>query len=109
MKPYLSLLNRESLYLTSCLTGDAHSLLSELDCSGQRDYNTLIEKLASRFGSVNRSENRTQLKSRNRNRGETIPELAQAIRILVRQAYPGVHKDVIETLAIDHFIDALTD
>ena len=27
----------------------------------------------------------------------------------MRQAYPGVHKDVIETLAIDHFIDALTD
>ena len=28
---------------------------------------------------------------------------------LVHQAYPGVHKDVIETLAIDQFIDALTD
>ena len=27
----------------------------------------------------------------------------------MRQAYPGVHKDVIETKAIDHFIDALTD
>ena len=59
---------------------------------------------------MNRSElYRTQLKSRTRNRGETIPELAQAIKKLVRQAYPGVHKDVIETLAIDHFIDALTD
>ena len=27
----------------------------------------------------------------------------------MRQAYPGVHKGVIETLAKDHFIDALTD
>ena len=100
----------KSLYLASCLTGDARSLLSELDRDGQRDYGTLIEKLANRFGSVNRSEiYRTQLKSRTRNRGETIPELAQAIKKLVRQAYPGVHKDVIETLAIDHFIDALTD
>ena len=97
------------MYLASCLSGDAQSLLSELDHSGHSDSNTLIEKLAYRFGSVNRSENRTQLKSRNINRGETIPELAQAIRILVRQACPGVHKDVIETLAIDHFIDALTD
>ena len=100
----------KSLYLASCLTGDARSLLSDLDCDGQSDYNTLIEKLANRFGSVNRSEiYRTQLKSQTRNRGETIPELAQAIKKLVRQAYPGVHKDVIETLAIDHFIDALTD
>lgn len=100
----------KSLYLASCLTGDARSLLSELDYDGRRDYKTLIEKLAHRFGSVNRSEiYRTQLKSRVRNKSESIPELAQAIRKLVRQAYPGVNKDVIETLSIDNFIDALTD
>ena len=100
----------KSLYLAICLTGDARSLLSELDHDGQRDYDTLTEKLANRFGSVNRSEiYRTQLKSRTRNKGETIPQLAQAIKKLVRQAYPGVHQDVVETLAIDHFIDALTD
>ena len=52
---------------------------------------------------------RTQLKSKVRNKGESIPELAQAIKKLVRQAYPGVNKDVIETLAIDNFVDALTD
>ena len=75
----------KSLYLASCLTGDAWSLLSELDRDGQRDYNTLIEKLANWFGSVNRSEiYRTQLKSRTRNRGESILELAQAIKKLVR-------------------------
>ena len=100
----------KSLYLASCLTGDARSLLSELDHDGRRDYNTLIEKLTNRFGSVNRSEiYRTQLKSRTRNKGESIPELAQAIKKLVRQAYPGVNKDVIETLSIDNFIDALGD
>ena len=100
----------KSLYLASCLSGDARSLLSELDHDGRRDYNTLIEKLANRIGSVNRSEiYRTQLKSKVRNKGESIPELAQAIKKLVRQAYPGVNKDVIETLAIDNFVDALTD
>ena len=100
----------KSLYLASCLTGDVRSLLSELDRDGQRDYKTFKEKLANRFASVNRSEiYRTQLKSRTRNKGEAIPELAQAIKKLVHQAYPGVHKDVIETLAIDQCIDALTD
>ena len=92
------------------MTDDARSLLSELDHEGRRDYDTLVEKLANRFGSVNRSEiYRTQLKSRTRHKGESIPELAQSIKKLVRQAYPGVNKDVIETLAIDNFIDALTD
>ena len=92
------------------LTGDARSLFSELDHDGKRDYNTLVEKLASRFGSENRSEIfRTQLKSRTRHKGETIPELAQAVKKLVRQAYPGVGKDVIEILSIDHFVDALSD
>ena len=100
----------KSLYLANCLTGDACSLLNELDPEGRRDYDTLVEKLANRFGSVHRSEiYRTQLKSRSRNRGESIPELAQAVKKLVRQAYPGVNKDVIETLSTDNFIDALND
>lgn len=100
----------KSLYLANCLTGDARSLLNELDTDGRRDYDTLIEKLKNRFGSVNRSEiYRTQLKSRTRNKGETIQELAQAIKKLVRQAYPGVNKGVIETLSLDNFIDAITD
>ncbi|MCG8033698.1 MAG: hypothetical protein JAZ03_16170, partial [Candidatus Thiodiazotropha taylori] len=100
----------KSLYLANCLTGDARSLLNELGPEGRRDYNTLIDKLRNRFGSVNRAEIfRTQLKSRTRNKGETIPELAQAIKKLVRQAYPGVTKDVIETLSLDNFIDAITD
>lgn len=100
----------KSLYLANCLSGEARSLLNELDYDGRRDYKILVDTLTNRFGSVNRSEiYRTQLKSRTRNKGETIPELAQAIRKLVRQAYPGVNKDVIETLSLDNFVDALTD
>ena len=96
--------------MANCLTGEARSLLNELDHEGKRDYSTLVEKLRNRFGSVNKSEiYRTQLKSRTRNKGETIPELAQAIKKLVRQAYPGVNKEVIETLSLDYFIDAIND
>ena len=83
----------KSLYLANCLTGEARSLLNELDHEGKCDFSTLVEKLRNRFGSVNKSEiYRTQLKSRRRNKGETIPELAQAIKKLVRQAYPGINK-----------------
>ena len=100
----------KSLYLANCLTGVARSLLNDLDSDGRRDYDTLIEKLRNRFGSVNQSEiYRTQLKSRTRHTGETIQELAHAIKKLVHQAYPGVNKEVIETLSLDNFIDAITD
>ena len=102
---------RKNLFtLQTVLTGEARFLLNELDYEGKRDYNTLVEKLRNKFGSVNKSEIcRTQMKSRTRNKGETIPELAQAIKKLVRQAYPGVNKEVIETLALHNFIDAITD
>ena len=59
---------------------------------------------------MNKSEiYRTQMKFRTRNKGESIPELAQAIKKLVRHAYPGVNKEVIETLALDNFINAIND
>ena len=91
--------------MANCLTGEARSLLNELDHEGKRNYNTLIEKLRKRFSSVNKSEiYRTQLQSRIRNKGETIPEHAQAIKKIVRQAYPGVNKEVVETLSLDYFI-----
>ena len=92
------------------MNGVARSLLNELDSDGRRDYGTLIEKLKNRFGSVNQSEiYRTQLKSRTMNKGKTIQELVQAVKKLVRQAYPGVNKVVIETLSLDNFIDTITD
>ena len=46
-----------------------------------------------------------QHKSRIKQKAETIPELAQAIKKLTRQAYPKAGLDVIEALALDHFID----
>ena len=76
----------------------------------RRDYKNLVQKLTERYGSENRAEVfRSQLKSRTRGKGETIPELAQAIKKLTRQSYPKVSQDVIEALALDHFIDALTE
>lgn len=100
----------KSLYLANSLTGAARSLLNELTDDLRRDYKSLVQKLTARFGSENRAEVfRAQLKSRVKGKGETIPELAQAIKKLTRQSYPKATLDVIETLALDHFIDALTE
>ena len=98
------------LHLANCLSGPARSLLSELTSEQRRDYNSLVQKLTARFRSENRAEVfRAQLKSRVKGNSESIPELAQSVSKLVRQSYPKASLDVIETLALDHYIDALTE
>ena len=41
--------------------------------------------------------------------GETTVQLAQPIQNFKRQAYPRVSLDVVEALAVDHFVDALPE
>jgi hypothetical protein len=36
-----------------------------------------------------------------------LPELAQSIKKLTHKAYPSASSNVIETLAMDYFIDAI--
>ena len=100
----------KSLYLANSLTGTARSLLNEVTAEQRRDYKSLVQKLTARYGSENRAEvYRSQLKSRCKGKGETIPELAQAIKKLTRQSYPNATLDVIEALSLDYFIDALSE
>ena len=100
----------KSSYLANNLKGAARALLNELNDIQRRDYRCLVQKLKERYGSENRAEVfRLQLKSRIKGKGETTAELAQAIRKLTRQAYPQVSLDVVETLSVDHFIDALPE
>ena len=98
----------KSLYLASSLTGTARSLLNEIEPEQRKDYYNLVKVLKSRFGTLNKAEiYRTQLKSRVREKGESISELAQNIKKLTRQAYPEATSEIIEILALDYFIDAL--
>ena len=100
----------KSLYLASSLKGGARAILSELDCHERRDYQSLVKALNNRFGSVHRSEIfRAKLQSRVKNDKETLPELAQSIKKLTRQAYPGAPASVTDILALDQFIDSLND
>ena len=52
---------------------------------------------------------RSQLKNRSRGKDESLPELARAIRRLVRQAYPEAPLSVWDVLEKDYFVDAATD
>ena len=98
----------KSLYLASTLTGDARGLLNELSSEDRKDYDKIVNVLTIRFGSVNRAEVfRGELQTRTKRRDESLPELAQSIKKLTRKAYPSASSNVIETLAMDYFIDAI--
>ena len=98
----------KAMYLASGLRGDARALLGDLDQNARRNYALLVDALNRRFGAENKAElNKTLLKSRRRKKGETLPELAQGIRRLVRNAYPDASYQMMDSLAKDQFMDAL--
>ena len=100
----------KSLYLAGSLKGPALSLLNDLDPVKRHDYYSLIQALHSRYGSVNKAEMyRAQLQSRVKCKEESIPDLAQSIRKLTRQSYPGAPPFLTDILSVDHFIDAIHD
>ena len=52
---------------------------------------------------------RAQLRCHTRKREETLPQLAQAVQRLTRQVYPNAPTSLQDTLARDHFTDALPE
>ena len=99
-----------AIYLAASLSGCAQAVLTDLDANSRRNYKALRDALSLRFGNAGKMELfRSQLKSRIRGKDESLPELAQAIQRLVRQAYPEASLSVWEVLAKDHFVDALAD
>jgi len=100
----------KAIYLAASLQGQARATLGDLDPSKRKDFSALVEALESRFGSKHQTEMyRAQLRCRTRKRDETLPQLAQAIQRLTRQAYPDAPSNLQDTLARDHFIDALPE
>ena len=75
-----------------------------------RDFNSLVKVLNMRYGSVERSEMyRAQLKNITKKENESLSELAQSIKKLIKRAYPSANQYLLDILALDHFVDALPD
>ena len=99
-----------AMYVATSLRGTAQSVLGDLDDHDRRDYGSLIACLNQRFGPENQTEMfRAVLHNRTRQPRETLPDLAHEIRELVRLAYPTGERTIVETIALEHFIDALSD
>jgi len=97
-------------YLAISLSAPALSVLGDLSYDQRRDFKDITSALATRFGTEHRTEMfKAQIKTRTRQRNESLPELAQALRRMARQAYPEAPADLRETLARDYFVDSLGD
>ena len=97
----------KSLHLAGSLAGSARALLNDLDPQKREDYESLVEALTHRYGNVNRAAVfKSQLQTRMKRKDESIPELAQSVVKLARKAYPKANPEMVDVLAVDHFIDA---
>ena len=100
----------KATYLAVSLSGAARAVLGDLSEAERKNYEVLVKALDSRFGAGNQTEmHRATLRSRCRQKEESLPELAQAIRRLTRLAFPDVPPNLRDTMARDHFVDALSD
>lgn len=100
----------KATYLAVNFSGPAREVLGDLSPTQRKDFGELTQALSMRFETENRSEMyRATLKSMARKRNESLPELAQSIRRLTKNAYPQAPADVREVLAKDTFVDALDD
>ena len=102
--------NSRAMYLATCLRGPALGVLGDLDFESRYDYEIIINALKKRFCSDGNVElNRTLLKNRIRKPSETLPELAQNLKRLARNAYPDAPLSIQDSLAKDQFLDAMND
>lgn len=96
--------------LVACLKGPALQLFAHLPDPDKGDYGRLTDALDGRFGAANQELRfRSQLRRRVRSAGESLPTLAQDIERLVFLSYPTAPQELKDSLACDHFLDALHD
>ena len=97
-------------YLWVNLTSTALAYAESLPYGTVRTYEQLRDALEQRFGDSQRAEvYKSELRSRQRKEGESLPALGQAVRQLVTHAYPGIGPRGSEELCIEKFREAITD
>ncbi|XP_050697705.1 uncharacterized protein LOC126986067 [Eriocheir sinensis] len=100
----------KALQLATALRGPAVEVLGHLPPAQRASYGSMAEALWRRFGHHLQAEvYRARLKKRTRERGETLSQLAQDVKALVRRSYPAAPEEMIVVLARDFFVDALHD
>jgi hypothetical protein len=100
----------KAMYLAGCLCGSARAVLADLPARERYSYTSLDRALRARFGTDDQSELfKAKLRSRTKQKGESLQELAHDVRRLVRLAHPSASSQTHEDLTKNQFIEALGD
>lgn len=97
-------------YLAAMLRGPALEVLRNIVPENRNDYAALKSSLNQRFGDeFRRGLHHAQLRSRQQHRTEDITTYSDAVKRLVSSAYHNCPSDVRDLIALNHFIDGLSD
>lgn len=92
------------------LEGMALEFVNGLPLGRVQRFDSLVEALFSRFGTERMATvYKCELRQRRRKKGESLLDLGQELRKLMRHAYPHAGQDQQEEQVIDRFIEALGD
>lgn len=99
----------EKLLCLGCsLKGVAQEALGDADINARESYKGLVGCLNERFGPEKQEDVfRALLRNRVQLTNESFPELAHAIRRLVKHTYPTAPYDMLTRMAKEHFIEAI--
>ncbi|GBN35643.1 hypothetical protein AVEN_96795-1 [Araneus ventricosus] len=96
--------------LVASLRGSAAEVLQGIPADKLTDLTTIEKALESRFGDSHlRQFYRTELKTRRQKPGESLQVLAVDVERLMSLAYAECPLDVLESLAVQFFVDAIRD
>ena len=97
-------------YLWVNLTDSALSYADSLSPEKTASYDALCSAMEERFGDTQLAEVfKSELRSRRRQNGESLPALAQDINRLVQRAYPDMGRRGMEEFAVERFREAIPD
>lgn len=98
------------LQLGCSLRGLARNVLADYDINVNTEYDELVMHLENRFGHEQYQDVYVMLlEKRVHNQNESFPHLAYSMLRLVKFAYPDAPRSLIESMAKDYFINAITD
>jgi len=97
-------------HLKASLTGDAGQVLLNTDATSTDTIEKLMALLRNRYSGARQSDKyRMKVRLRRRRPGEPLSSLHHDIRRLMTLAYPTLQPEARESIACDHYIDALDD
>ena len=102
--------NEKCSWMQWCLKGRAQQVLWDLPPDHLTSYQSVVNTLKERFGSIHQNElYRIELRNRRRRRDENMSDLMQDIRRLMVLAYTSTPSEMWESIAVDSYLTALND